>query len=118
MDKYIVYIDWMIGEGPEQGYTYIPSDRRMDITDAMNWAEELTRADKKAGKIYLTRIMRRMGSTQYKDGLYHEPYKAILCRRSEQGWHINDEEHGEGEHWADKSWAPHHRAHPMIHCTV
>ena len=102
MKKYVLYYDFRSGHdnGHGQGWDYKVM-QATDLLGAIAEADEAWDDD----SIYLLRIMEKVGKTEtlkdmWKETYKRETYRAVLCKRSYSGWHLNDEKNGEGEHEA------------------
>ena len=97
-NTYALYIDYLSGKGPAGGYKY-------KMMKAENLLDAIAEADAELNEeeMYLIRIMEKVGKAvkcpEWECKV--EEFHAVLCNRR-HGWHINDEKHYEGEHWAHR----------------
>lgn len=95
--KFVIYFDYFAGQ-TENGYKY-ESMKAETIEEAIDEANEMRKAD--PNKIYLTRIMKKVGRSSRVDGCTVETFEAVLCKRFED-WHRNITENGEAQHTIDR----------------
>jgi hypothetical protein len=86
--KYMLYIDFKANS--DISTEWVEFDAK-NILDAMAKADKVLNTRE---NVYLSRILEK--SESYKSGGFtHTDYRAILCNRSNTGWFVNDEDHGE-----------------------
>lgn len=91
--KYIIYIDYRVNRVPNSEYRTMV---------AKNFKEAIEEAEKiyNSKTMYLIQIMEKEGKIYKENGYKVENYRAVECKRSpEGGWHANDNENSESEHF-------------------
>ena len=89
---YLIYRDFKAGTH-HIGYDYT-------TIEAKSQFEAVCEADKmwieEADRLYLMRIMAKAGKVEkMDDGWKRQKFAAVLCKRSNMGWHKNDSENFE-----------------------
>ena len=103
MEKYILYTDFRSGYGNEHGLGW--DYKVMAATDLVSAIAEADEAWDDE-KVYLLRIMEKVGKIEHRReavSYRHVEYRAVLCKRSYNGWHLNNEKNGECEHVAARN---------------
>lgn len=83
--KYILLVDFKSSPRLEYKDLYAK-----DLYDAIEEADTYFGED-----IYLLKICEKYSKTVRNEGAKTTNYRAILCKRSVSGWHINNSENGE-----------------------
>lgn len=91
--KYLLYVDFKASHNQNGGIEWIELNAR-NILEAMSEAD--TRLEP-LEDVYLARILEKKGkdSTTTDRRVTFADLQAILCNRGGDGWHVNDEAHGE-----------------------
>lgn len=86
--KYIMYVDYKANTQCDIEWLEVEA---RDVLGAMREADQIlnTKSD-----VYFSRILEKVDSSR-SGGAVHTDYRAILCNRSSNGWHLNDADHGE-----------------------
>ena len=85
--KYVLYIDFKASGRKPLSYRDL---KAKDLYEAIEEADTYFGED-----IYLLKICEKYGRTR-REGARFTNYKAILCKRSVSGWHLNNADNGEG----------------------
>jgi len=90
--KYVLVIDYKVSN-EHLGYDYYDLEAK-DLYEAIEESDTHWFDD-----VYLMRICEKVGKIKKGDvtGEKVTEHKAILCKRSVSGWHINNEENSEAE---------------------
>lgn len=89
--KFALYIDYK-----KNGLDYRVMEAKT-LEEAIEEAEKLWNSEEH----FLMRIMKKVGKIEKEDDFKVETFKAVLCKRS-HGWHLNNEENSESEHFAKR----------------
>jgi cobalamin-dependent methionine synthase I len=96
---YLVYRDYNAGTH-HIGYDYTTIEAK-DQFEAVCIADKLW--SEESDRLYLMRIMKKAGNVEkMEDGWKKQRFEAVLCKRSNNGWHKNDSKHCESTHTTNR----------------